>query len=81
MQEQSDYGGDRVYTGQLYSAPSSSALPALPEDGGRGLPPSALRRSLSSRFGGMGPDEPTPAKMKRKISWAGNTVSGGGLGG
>jgi hypothetical protein len=72
-QVHSEYGADRTYTGETYNAYSAGQrVSAMPD---AALPPSALRRSMSSRVGGMGlAAEETPAKLKRKVSWAGTTV-------
>lgn len=69
---QSEFGADRVYTGETYAAPPRRDPPPPPTSGTRGV----LRRSLSSRTGGLGlAQEETPAtKLKRKVSWAGDTV-------
>ena len=75
-QAHSEYGADRTYTGETYAA-FSSLQRVQPERPDAALPPSALRRSMSSRVaGGSGAMEDTPGKLRRKVSWAGNTVRG-----
>ena len=72
-QTHSEYGADRAYTGETYAQRVQSEQ----LDGVVRAPPSALRRSLSSKVGGLGlAQEETPAKLRRKVSWAGNTVRG-----
>ena len=68
---ESEYGADRVYTGETYSVPARRDPPG---SGTRGV----LRRSLSSRAGGfaLAHDETPAARLKRKVSWAGDTVRG-----
>ena len=72
---ESEYGADRVYTGETYSIPARRDPPGSGNTPGRGV----LRRSLSSRNGGfaLAQDETPAARMKRKVSWAGDTVRGG----
>jgi hypothetical protein len=69
---ESEFGADRVYTGETYTVPARRDPPQLTPGGTR----SVLRRSMSSRTGGFGlAQEETPAtKMKRKVSWAGEVV-------
>ena len=74
-QAHSEYGADRTYTGETYAAFAAGQQRAQAERPEGLMPPSALRRSMSSRVAGMGAmEESTPAKLKRKVSWAGNTV-------
>ena len=75
-QAHSEYGADRTYTGETYAAFAAGQQRVQTERPEGLMPPSALRRSMSSRVAGMGAtmEESTPAKLKRKVSWAGNTV-------
>jgi hypothetical protein len=74
-QVHSEYGADRTYTGETYAAYSTGQR-VQAERPDAALPPSALRRSMSSRVGGMsaGAEETPATKLKRKVSWAGTTV-------
>jgi hypothetical protein len=75
-QVHSEYGADRTYTGETYAAFAAGQQRVQADRPDGLMPPSALRRSMSSRVAGMGVtmEESTPAKLKRKVSWAGNTV-------